>query len=201
MITFLMLCCLCSYVERTARAMKWCGLCALIVYWLLTILSICANPWFSVMHNALSDLGSNSANSPWLYNLALILGFPFLLAFSLHVIHSADNKLKTVGGAFILISSIFMGLIGVFHSGTRPHIFVSTYFFLQFFSGMLIWGLGSRERIVPTALFAFAIVGIFVPWPSTALIEIYEIGIIASFVIWYPLTQGRSRNKGNSLQN
>ncbi|AGB04014.1 putative membrane protein [Aciduliprofundum sp. MAR08-339] len=164
------------------------GIITLIVYWSFTIASILQNPWFSVMHNALSDLGSDSACCPWIYNYGLILASPFLLVFSLYLIYSAQNKLETVGGAFISISSIFLALIGVFHSGTRPHTFVAPYFFLQFFVGMLVWGIGTWGAIkkLTIALFILAFIGAFIPWPSTATLEIYEIALIGIFVSAFP---------------
>ncbi|WP_297125301.1 DUF998 domain-containing protein [Thermococcus sp.] len=51
-----------------------------------------------------------------------------MLAFSIYLIRVAKNKVQTIGGAYISISAIFLALIGVFHSGTQPHVFVSTYF-------------------------------------------------------------------------
>ncbi len=175
--------------EKFIRLLKWGGMATLLIYWGFTLWSIYSNPWFSFFHNALSDLGGGRANSPWIYNYGLIIASPFLFLFSVFLIYYAENKLRTVGGAFILISSIFLAFIGVFHSGTRPHGFVSSYFFIQFFFGMLLWGIGVKglERILCTSLFIAALLGAFLPWPSTALIEVYEIFIIAIFAVWIPL--------------
>ena len=167
------------------KILRFSGIITLLIYSLFTLLSITYNPWFSVMHNALSDLGATKANEPWIYNYGLILSAPFLLSFSLHLTHQAKNKTETVGGAFLSISSLFLAFIGIFHSGTEPHGFVSTYFFLQFFLGMFIWGIGNGGfmRKICCLLFISSITGAFFPWPSTALLEIYEIAIIATFVV------------------
>lgn len=165
------------------------GIMTLAIYWSFTIASILQNPWFSVMHNALSDLGADSAINPWIYNYGLMLSSPFLLGFSIYIIYDAKDKLQTVGGAFLSISSIFLAFIGIFHSGTRPHVFVSTYFFLQFFVGMLLWGIGTRGimKKLTIVLFILAVMGAFLPWPSTATIEIYEIALMGIFVSVFPL--------------
>ena len=171
-------------MKNSIRSLRFFGVITLIVYWCFTIISISQNSWFSVMHNALSDLGANNANAPWLYNYGLILSFPFLFIFSIYLLHIAINKLQIIGGAFIMISSVFLAFIGIFHSGTRPHGFVSTYFFLQFFFGMFIFGIATEKlRIASIVLFALSWLGAFLPWPSVATLEIYEISIIGVFVI------------------
>ncbi len=170
--------------EKILGILKLSGVIAIIVYWSFTIASILQNPWFSIMHNALSDLGNLKANDPWIYNYGLIATTPFLFIFSIYLIYIAKNKVQCIGGAFITISSFFLTFIGVFHSGTRPHVFVSTYFFLQFFLGMLVFGaLSNRNlRILTSIIFAVALGGAFLPWPSVATIEIYEIALIGVFV-------------------
>ncbi len=163
-----------------------------MTYWLFVAWSIRENPWFSFTKNALSDLGSPEKASapPWIYNYGLIITSLFVLAFSVCLVLSAENKLQTVGGAYVSVSSLFLALIGgVFHAGTRPpHTFVSTYFFVQFFlGGMLLYGgVASRDRAIrygSVALFALAVLGTPVSWPSAALIETYEIALIAIFTM------------------
>ena len=168
---------------------KFGGIITLILFWSFTFLSMFHNPSFSIFHGALSDLGSPEAHKSWLYNYGLILSSPFLFLFSIYLIFIARNKAQSVGGAFILMSSIFLAFIGIFHSGTEPHGFVSTYFFLQFFFGMLIFSIGSERRILimGVILFITALIGAFFSWPSTAILEIYEIAVISIFVISIPL--------------
>jgi len=169
-------------VER----LRWSGLTGGIIYWLFVAWSISRNPGFSFWRNALSDLGTGEASSPWIYNYGLMVTAFFVLAFSVYLITSGENKLQTVGGAYISISALFLALIGVFPGGTRPHTFVSTYFFVQFFLGMLIYGVGSKEKAIrygSVLLFALALLGTFLHWPSVALIETYEIALIVTFTI------------------
>ncbi|ASJ12679.1 DUF998 domain-containing protein [Thermococcus thioreducens] len=167
--------------------LKYSGIAGVVVYWLFVAWSIDKNPWFSFWSNALSDLGSpEMAMASWIYNYGLIVTAVFMVAFSVYLILSAGNKLQTVGGAYISISAIFLALIGVFHAGTRPHSFVSTYFFVQFFLGMLLYGVGSKEKAIrygSVLLFALAVLGTLVNWPSVALIETYEIALIMAFTL------------------
>ncbi|WP_206205984.1 DUF998 domain-containing protein [Thermococcus sp. JdF3] len=167
------------------KVLRYAGIAGGIVYWLFVAWSIGRNPWFSFFDNALSDLGDPSkASSPWIYNYGLMVTAIFVLWFSLYLILAAENKIQTVGGAYISISAIFLALIGIFHGGTRPHVFVSTYFFVQFFLGMLIYGAGTKGRLIrhgSALLFAFALLGTFIDWPSAALIETYEIALIMVF--------------------
>jgi hypothetical membrane protein len=168
------------------KILKWSGLTGGIVYWLFVTWSITRNRWFSFFHNALSDLGDPAkATSPWIYNYGLIVTSFFVLAFAIYLILIARNKLQTIGGAYISISAIFLALIGVFHSGTRPHVFVSTYFFVQFFLGALIYGIGSEKKIRhgSVLIFLLATLGTLIHWPSVALGETYEIALVMAFTL------------------
>jgi hypothetical membrane protein len=121
------------------KAFRYCGILGGTVYWLFVAWGIHRNPWFSFFHNALSDLGSpEMAQAPWIYNYGLIVTAVLMFIFSVYLLLVAGTKVQTIGGAYISISAIFLALIGVFHAGTRPHGFVSTYFFIQFFMGGLL---------------------------------------------------------------
>ena len=109
-----------------------------------------------------------------------------MFAFSLYLIITSENRLQTIGGAYVSISALFLALIGVFHAGTRPHSFVSTYFFVQFFLGMLVYGAGSKDKAVRYGsgfIFALAVMGTLINWPSVALIETYEIALVMAFTV------------------
>ncbi len=169
------------------RPLRHSGILAGLIYWLFVAWSISRNGWFSFFHNALSDLGSpEMAASPWIYNYGLILTAVFMLVFSIYLVLASENRLQTVGGAYISISALFLALIGVFHAGTRPHSFVSTYFFVQFFLGMLVYGAGSKDKAVRYGsgfIFALAVMGTLINWPSVALIETYEITLVMAFTV------------------
>ncbi len=173
--------------RRPLVFMRYSGILAGLIYWLFVAWSISRNPWFSFFRNALSDLGDPAkATSPWIYNYGLIVTSLFVFAFSLYLILSSENKPQTVGGAYISISALFLALIGIYHGGTRPHVFVSTYFFVQFFLGAVLYGLGSGKKVLrygSALVFLLALFGTFLDWPSVALIETYEIALIIVFVL------------------
>ena len=167
--------------------LKYSGILAALIYWLFVAWSISRNPWFSFFHNALSDLGDPAkAASPWIYNYGLMVSGLLLFIFSIYLILASGNRLQTVGGAYVSISALFLALIGIFHGGTRPHVFVSTYFFIQFFLGAVLYGLGSGKKALrysSVLIFLLALIGSFLRWPSVALIETYEIALIMVFTL------------------
>ena len=161
---------------------KYMGLIASATFWITAAFSIAVNPWFNFLKNAFSDLGGPSAAEPWIYNTGLVIAAVFLGLFSIHVIASSSNKLEVVGGAYLSISAFFLALIGIYPAGTRPHVFVSTWFFIQAFLGFLIYGVGlalsGRDRLgaIYISLFLVALIGaLAIHWPSAATIEAYEI--------------------------
>lgn len=161
---------------------KYAGLAASAVFWTTAAVSISVNPWFDFLRDAFSDLGGPRAYDPWIYNAGLIVAAILLGLFSMDIIISSLNKLETVGGAYLSVSAFFLALIGIYHEGTRPHVFVSTWFFIQAFLGFLIYGVGlalaGRKQlgIAFVTLFVAALLGaLAVPWPSAATMEAYEI--------------------------
>ena len=165
--------------------LKYSGIAGGVIYWLFTFWAISRNKWFSFFEHALSDLGTAEANAPWIYNYGLMISSIFVMFFAVYLVLTSQTKLQTVGGAYISVAAVFLALIGIYPGGTRPHVFVSTYFFVQFFLGMLLYGLGSEKRLRNISLFIFilAVVGSLINWPSVALIETYEIVLIMAFAL------------------
>jgi hypothetical membrane protein len=126
----------------------------------------------------------------------MILG-GLVIAFAAHVFRESINKAEAVSSALIGVAGIFLALIGLFPSGTRPHVFVSTYFFAQMDIAILFWGLSILARglkIYACAAITIALTGplgtVTIPWPSVALQEIYGIilinifAVIATIIYW-----------------
>jgi hypothetical membrane protein len=149
------------------------------------LLSVYYNPWFSIFKHAFSDLGASKANMFWIYNYGLIITSFFVILYSIFIILSANNKLEVISGSFFLIAGIFLALIGIYPSGTRPHVFVSTYFFVQSNLAIIAWSLGNIKRSIGKIFLAIAIIapifGFGIEWPSVALQEAFGITII---IIW-----------------
>ena len=170
--------------------MRYAGLAAAILFWIVSGISISYNSWFNFTKDAFSALGDPDAQNPWIYNYGLIIIGVFILIYSFSLINDATNKLEISGGAFTIVSGLFLIMIGVYHSGTEPHNFVSTWFFIQADIALLAWGIGllSNEwnnfgKIIIILGVLGSIGAVIIPWPSAAMIEAYGIIIITIWVV------------------
>lgn len=117
-----------------------CGILGPILALLFIFLSIHLHSWFSWPDNALSDLGALETSHNWIFNLGLVLSGTAGSIFSLGLLRSLDRKVG-VGGAIVFgVGMFFLILIGIFPSGTSPHVSVSTAFYSLCAIGMLIVG-------------------------------------------------------------
>jgi len=169
--------------------LKYSGIVAAILAWLVIIASVSINPWFVFTKNAFSDLGGPAATDPWLYNYGLIAVAIFTFMYGAYLAAINEEKIEVIGSSFVMVASIFLALIGIFHEGTYPHVFVSTWFFVQFDIAILTCGIGLLTRmkklgISMILLFLVAtLVAVVVPWPSAATIEAWGISAIDVWVI------------------
>jgi len=166
------------------------GLASGVVFWTVTILSIVANPWFSLTKNAFSDLGASSANAPWIYNYGLVVVGGVALLYSVALMDWSTNKVEVAGSAFMFVAGIFLALIGIYPSGTRAHTFVSLWFFLQADLAIASWGIGlmvAKKRLLGFLSVVFAILAPVgaevVTWPSIAVLEAYGILAIMGWMV------------------
>jgi len=166
------------------------GLAAGVLFWAVTYLSIIYNPWFSLTTHAFSDLGGPRASQPGIYNYGLMITGAIASLYALSLIDDAGNKVEVVGGGFMLIAGVFLVLIGVYPSGTRPHTFISTWFFMQADLAIFTWGVGlmlEKRRSLGGVSIAMGLLGptaaMVIPWPSTAVLEAYGIILISIWVI------------------
>lgn len=172
------------------KVLPFTGLAVAILAWIIILLSMSYNPWFVFTKHAFSDLGGPKAENPLFYNHGMImLGFLSLL-YSLSLIRDAVNKVEAVGGAFMFTAGIFLALIGVYPSGTRPHNFVSTWFFTQTDLAIITWGIGllfSDWKIMGMVFTGMAILGTLaaaiIEWPSVAVLEAYGIVLIDAWIV------------------
>ncbi len=172
------------------------------VPWVLFALCYALNPWFVVTRDALSDFGGPPAGAvAWVYNVGLVLIAVIIGLFSLGLVVTSRDKVQVCGGAFWFVAGLFLALIGIFHEGTYPHDFVSTWFFIQVALAIGTMGVGSfltRDSMGGTVSIACAALmplgDLLVAWPSAATVEIYEILIIdawALFLLLRPLLAAR----------
>ncbi|MDK2372317.1 MAG: DUF998 domain-containing protein [Candidatus Korarchaeota archaeon] len=160
----------------------------------LTTIFVCwyMNPWFDFWRDAFSDFGVSRACCPWLYNYGLIASAFLLLIYSLFILRASKSKLESFSSGLLFTASIFLALIGVFPGGTRPHTFISTWFFVQAFMGLTVLGIallvdGHAKGIFVALLSGSApilaiLVDLTVRWPSAAVAEAAGILIIGMSV-------------------
>jgi len=187
------------------KVLRFSGVIAAVLAWFVIGLAIYYNSWFVFTRDALSDLGGPNANVPWVYNYGLIITAIFVVLYSVYLILDAKNKMEVVGGAFVAIAGIFLALIGVYYAGTRPHVFVSTWFFVQMDLAMLIYSLGllfERLKVYGFLLIVMSVIGpvvaLLVKWPSAATLEVFGIIIID---LWVFLMIGVHRAHQYNVEN
>jgi hypothetical membrane protein len=178
-------------MDKAVRAVtRYCGLAAALLAWAVFAYTISINPWFVFTEHAFSDLGGPMAIDPGIYNAGMMASGALMVLYSLRCLEDSSNKLETVGGAFLAIAGVFLVFIGVYPSGTRPHGFISYWFFAQADLAIAAWGaglIGRGERrlgmLVSALGFLSPVVAYLVPWPSTAVVEAFGIVVMNVWVV------------------
>lgn len=165
-----------------ARALLALGPSAFLAFHLVVALSAARNPWWSFWRHAFSDLGGPGAADPWVYNAGMIVLGAMLALFSLGLLASSRSRAAAFACGLFFVSGVFLTLIGVYPSGTRPHTFVSTWFYVQFYMASAALGaalLLEGRRLPGLALLLLGalpvplgyLVEATVGWPSVAAVE------------------------------
>jgi hypothetical membrane protein len=185
---------------------------AVVLAWMIIGLSwYLNNSWFVFTRDAYSDFGGSMSCCPKLYNYGLILVGFLLILYGVCIWIVGLNKLEIGGGAFMVIAGIFLALIGVYPSGTRPHTFVSTWFFIQADLALIITSLGiwlsNRSPLsyagfwASLAAYPIAIIlQIVIGWPSAAVLETYGIFVIDIVAIFIYIDVIKRSNHGHRAQ-
>ena len=130
------------------------------------IFAIFNAPWFNIVKNALSDLGANKG-SDIIFNSGLIISGLLFLIYSTYLFADRDGLEKT-GFGILMMSSIFLSLIGVFpEQYGNIHLYVSIIFFLTFPIGILLISIDRRSKENDKMIFALGLIvfiGSFANW-------------------------------------
>ncbi|QOJ79353.1 DUF998 domain-containing protein [Infirmifilum lucidum] len=168
---------------RVSRLLLLAGPLAFAVFSAGVLLSSQLNPWWSLYKDAFSDLGGPKARAPWIFNSALIVAGVLFCMFSIGLLGLSKSRVVSFASGLLFMAGVFLALIGVYPSGTRPHVFVSSWFYVQSFMGMAVLGVGLllEKKLVhgiallllgvlpmPLALLVEATIG----WPSIAILEL-----------------------------
>ena len=180
------------------------GFAAVVLAWIVIGVSWSLNPWFDFLEHAFSDLGvPGEANYPWVYKYGLIATGLLVIVYAIYLYRWSTFKPEVLSSGLMLVAGIFLALIGIYPGGTRPHVFVSTWFFIQMDMALIplmysLWrnrGYGPGLAGLILALIAFPVyllVEAVVGWPSVAAGEAYGIIIIDLAVIIAMAYQCRS---------
>jgi hypothetical membrane protein len=171
--------------------MKWMGIMGLAIFWLFTLISIHFNGWFTISNHTFSKLGvPGLAESPWIFWIGLLLGGAFIFVYGLWMTKS-DKKLQIIGGAYVMLSGVFMGLIAPVHAGIRAHDTLAFLTFMIFYTGSTLFGIGCSSRVLQISqplIFAAALFALFTKiMPSLGYLELYSIYLIVLSTVLVPI--------------
>ncbi len=182
---------------------------AAVLAWLVIGASWAVNSdWFVFTEHAFSDLGGPGARYPWLYNYGLITVGLVVAFYGVCQTVTCNSRAGVLGGGYMSLAGIFLSLIGVFPAGTRPHTFVSTWFFIQIDLALILMAYAAARaggrysgKVLPLAIAAWPlalIVEAVIGWPSAAVLEAYGIIVIDVVVAAITLDQAKLAHKGLS---
>jgi len=168
--------------QAARRVLLTLGPLAFPLFHLVVALSAARNPWWSFWRHAFSDLGGPRAADPWIYNAGMVSLGAMVSLFSLGLLASSRSRGAAFASGLFFVSGLFLALIGVYPSGTRPHTFVSTWFYVQFYMASLALGLAllrEGRRAPGAALLLLGatplplgyLIDAAVGWPSVAVLE------------------------------
>ncbi|MEM0340155.1 MAG: DUF998 domain-containing protein [Acidilobaceae archaeon] len=166
------------------KTMRWAWVLALVVFVVHLVLAIYVNrDWYSLTEHALSDLGSERAKSPEIFNLGLITSAVLLSFFSFYLY----ERFGSVPAASMLLTSALLAGVGLFPEGRSLHLFFAVSFFAMAYVTVLVSSfrllLEKKEKtsaVVPILLTVVAVIGLLAPWPSIALLELYLIAVLTA---------------------
>ena len=143
--------------------------------------------WWSIMDNAISDLGRVGLPSSWVLNVSLALTALLGVYYTVGLFSLLKNGVERAGVAVFFIGLVFLALIGLFPEGTSPHYTVSWGFFIFASFGYLTAGLGfwmeGRRDIGVLTVSLFVIEVVLAKWALDAFPGIAIAEFVGAFAI------------------
>ena len=179
------------------------GVAAVVLAWIVIGVSWYLNPWFRFLEDAFSDLGvPENTGYWWVYDYGLIFVGLVIMVYGAYTYQWARHKPEALAAGYIVLAGVFLALIGVYPGGTRPHVFVSTWFFVQMDLALIpltysLWrnrGWGPAKILLALSVLAWPIfiaVEAAMGWPSVAAGEAYGIIVIDAVVVGVSVYQCR----------
>ncbi|MEM0308863.1 MAG: DUF998 domain-containing protein [Thermofilaceae archaeon] len=176
--------------RNLSRFLMLLGPLAFPAFHVVVLASVARNPWFDFYRHAFSDLGAPGATDPWIYNYGLIVLGAMMCLYSLGLLLASRSRGAAFACGLYFVAGIFLALIGVYPGGTRPHVFVSTWFYVQSFLATAALGLAmlAEKRRTPGIILLLLgllpaplgyLVEATVRWPSVAVAEYAGAVVIA----------------------
>lgn len=176
--------------SKLARLLIVQGPLAFPAFHVVVLASASRNPWFNFFEHAFSDLGAAGAADAWIYNYGLIILGVMVCSFSLGLLLASRSRGAAFAAGLYFVSGLFLALIGIYPGGTRPHVFVSTWFYAQSFLASAALGaalISERRRKPGLILLLLGLLPVplgylvewTVGWPSVAVAEYAGAAIIA----------------------
>jgi len=166
------------------RYLRYSGLLAFVIAYVFILASILINPWFNLFKNALSDLGRLGLENSYVFNAGLILAALIALTYIPSLLNFFKSRVGYMSTGVFFVAILHLLLVGVFPEGTKPHGLVSYEFFALMTLSLLMIGISliterlSRYGLFFLVIFVLSVGGSFlVKWPSTALLELYNIAL------------------------
>ncbi|MGB9830567.1 MAG: DUF998 domain-containing protein [Fervidicoccus fontis] len=179
--------------SKWIRYFKYQGIIAFLIAFIGILIAVKLNPWFDVSKNALSDLGRIGLKYSSIFNITLIISSLFAISYIPYMLKLLSNKFGAFSVGVYTVGAFHLFLIGMFPEGTKFHWFVSLEFFILMSISLFLFSITMLTLKRKTSFFLFLILfllsllgSLFVRWPSTALLEIYNITIyFFGFLILY----------------
>ncbi|MCY0880049.1 MAG: DUF998 domain-containing protein [Firmicutes bacterium] len=172
--------------HRWAQALSAAGPLAIASAWATILWAIREYPGYHLLGHSLSDLGGPLSPDPAVYNVGLMVTGGLISLYGVALLLASRDPAASAGATVFSLDGVFLGLIGYFHEGTAPHVFLSMWFFIEAALGCFLWGIGQRRRLLWSFFYqcwavATLAVGLGLTFPSTAYREIFGVAAIDVF--------------------
>ncbi len=128
--------------EKVVMLGGFSGLVSVFIFSLFLVVSIYLHRDFTLIKNSISDLGKLGAKYAYIFNGGMILSGIFFFLFSISLILFYLNRpIKYSAGVLLLISSIFLILIGLFPKGTSFHNPFAVIYYNLAMVGIFVYGI------------------------------------------------------------
>lgn len=140
------------------------------------LVAVVLSPTFTWTENALSDLGASQAANAALFNSGLVLGGVVSLPFAVRITETARNRIEAAGAVVFALTAVALALVGLFPTGTDPHVPAAVAFYVLLSFSLWTYGVGN------------ALAGDLLIAAGTVLLGVVNVGAWAVYIVEYAPT-------------